>query len=449
MLRTQRRADARRPHAWRQLARWADAAAHCHLRGLVCRELTERSPRSTPVVPIRSIGYRGSRRTTGGRRNPCRTRMTTHTTTTSPHDHDRSSATRPTARLPAAMDESSAGQGAVARRPEPSQPAASRRHPRRGRGSRLDARPARERLRLPESKPDATTRRPAGYAWLAGDHHIHTQYSSDAQYRVIDQARHASAYGLDWMVITDHGSVAARQDRRGARSTRTSSRPAPRLQGHADLPGPGVEHPGRRARHGLRAPRQERGRRAQGVRERLRRRRHATPASHTRRTRRSRSPASTSSATPVHQRPRRRRAVPRQPPGPPGHRLAARDPGLARRRPEHRGRHGGRAGPPGGRHPERRTGPARAAASTTTPRRRQPFPGYPLESYRTWGGFDWMSRDRRRPLGQPARRGQAVVDHRELRLAHGLPGRLVARGPGSDFNANGFYDDPVYGGRPH
>ncbi|HEY0533216.1 MAG TPA: PHP domain-containing protein [Actinoplanes sp.] len=47
-----------------------------------------------------------------------------------------------------------------------------------------------------------------GYLWLAGDHHIHTQHSSDAQYRVIDQVRHANAYGLDWMVITDHGSVA-------------------------------------------------------------------------------------------------------------------------------------------------------------------------------------------------------------------------------------------------
>jgi hypothetical protein len=46
-----------------------------------------------------------------------------------------------------------------------------------------------------------------GFQWLAGDHHIHTQYSPDAQYRVIDQVRHAHAYGLDWMVITDHGSA--------------------------------------------------------------------------------------------------------------------------------------------------------------------------------------------------------------------------------------------------
>nr|WTB29514.1 histidinol-phosphatase [Streptomyces sp. NBC_00830] len=43
------------------------------------------------------------------------------------------------------------------------------------------------------------------YLWLAGDHHIHTQYSGDAKYRVIDHVRHGNANGLDWMVITDHG----------------------------------------------------------------------------------------------------------------------------------------------------------------------------------------------------------------------------------------------------
>jgi len=48
----------------------------------------------------------------------------------------------------------------------------------------------------------------AGYMWLSGDHHIHTQYSGDAQYMVSDQVRHASQNNLDWMVITDHGSVA-------------------------------------------------------------------------------------------------------------------------------------------------------------------------------------------------------------------------------------------------
>jgi hypothetical protein len=46
---------------------------------------------------------------------------------------------------------------------------------------------------------------PGRCLWLAGDHHIHTQYSEDAMYRVIDHVRHANAYGLGWMVITDHG----------------------------------------------------------------------------------------------------------------------------------------------------------------------------------------------------------------------------------------------------
>ena len=50
--------------------------------------------------------------------------------------------------------------------------------------------------------------RRGGYVWLAGDHHIHTQYSPDAQYRVIDQVSHGARYGLDWMVITDHGGAA-------------------------------------------------------------------------------------------------------------------------------------------------------------------------------------------------------------------------------------------------
>ncbi len=169
-----------------------------------------------------------------------------------------------------------------------------------------------------------------GLVWLAGDHHIHTQYSSDAQYRVIDHVRHATAYGLDWMVITDHGSVPARQDRRGEGQPGHRRRPR-RGQGHAGLPGPGVEHPGRRARHRLRPPGQERGRRPQGVREHLRRRASRAPAP--------RRPANEALAIAgvnfladaVPSGAGRGRAVPGQPPGPQGHRLAARDPRLARR----------------------------------------------------------------------------------------------------------------------
>ncbi|MCZ9338650.1 PHP domain-containing protein, partial [Streptomyces sp. TRM76130] len=39
------------------------------------------------------------------------------------------------------------------------------------------------------------------------DHHIHTQYSSDGKYRVSDQVRQGARHGMDWLVITDHGSA--------------------------------------------------------------------------------------------------------------------------------------------------------------------------------------------------------------------------------------------------
>ena len=48
---------------------------------------------------------------------------------------------------------------------------------------------------------------PQDLLWLAGDHHIHTNHSPDAQYLVSQQVNKASQYGLDWMVITDHGTI--------------------------------------------------------------------------------------------------------------------------------------------------------------------------------------------------------------------------------------------------
>lgn len=51
--------------------------------------------------------------------------------------------------------------------------------------------------------------RPRGeLIWLAGDHHLHSQYSNDAMFRIDDQARRAVVGGLDWIVITDHGNEA-------------------------------------------------------------------------------------------------------------------------------------------------------------------------------------------------------------------------------------------------
>jgi hypothetical protein len=46
-----------------------------------------------------------------------------------------------------------------------------------------------------------------GYTWLAGDHHIHSQYSNDAMYPVATQVERAARHGLSWLTITDHGNV--------------------------------------------------------------------------------------------------------------------------------------------------------------------------------------------------------------------------------------------------
>jgi hypothetical protein len=50
-------------------------------------------------------------------------------------------------------------------------------------------------------------RRPpyTGGLWLAGDHHIHTRYSDDGQYLIQQQVANAARFGLGWCVITDHG----------------------------------------------------------------------------------------------------------------------------------------------------------------------------------------------------------------------------------------------------
>lgn len=68
-----------------------------------------------------------------------------------------------------------------------------------------------------QSQPQAAT---SAKRWLAGDHHIHTHYSvkwdnsvfppkpiigGDAKYSIPLNAQMASHYGLDWIVLTDHG----------------------------------------------------------------------------------------------------------------------------------------------------------------------------------------------------------------------------------------------------
>ena len=66
----------------------------------------------------------------------------------------------------------------------------------------------------------ASTQSDEGYAWLAGDHHIHSRYSvgwnrdvdpptpvrgGDAIYPIHMNARMGKYFGLSWTVATDHG----------------------------------------------------------------------------------------------------------------------------------------------------------------------------------------------------------------------------------------------------
>ena len=66
---------------------------------------------------------------------------------------------------------------------------------------------SKHKTRLPFVAPAETTpsSRETRRRWLAGDHHIHSRYSGDGKYSAALNAQMAHKYGLDWMVITDHG----------------------------------------------------------------------------------------------------------------------------------------------------------------------------------------------------------------------------------------------------
>lgn len=66
-------------------------------------------------------------------------------------------------------------------------------------GAALGASPAKARTEREQPRD--------GYLWLAGDHHVHSQYSNDAMYPVTTQVQRAARYGLSWLTITDHGNV--------------------------------------------------------------------------------------------------------------------------------------------------------------------------------------------------------------------------------------------------
>ena len=138
--------------------------------------------------------------------------------------------------------------------------------------------------------------RPAARLLLAGRRPPHPHPAQ--QRRAVPRGRPGAArVGVRPGLDGDHRprQRRPRQDRRRQGQPRHRRRPRAVRRRHAGLPGPRVEHPGRRARHGLRPPRAQRGRGAQGVREHLRRRRQRHDGQLAPPTRRRPSRASTSS----------------------------------------------------------------------------------------------------------------------------------------------------------
>lgn len=52
--------------------------------------------------------------------------------------------------------------------------------------------------------------------WVVGDHHVHSTFSPDGHHTIGGQVRRARQSGVDWMVVTDHGSRRHVEDSEGA-----------------------------------------------------------------------------------------------------------------------------------------------------------------------------------------------------------------------------------------
>lgn len=283
------------------------------------------------------------------------------------------------------------------------------------------------------------------YVWLAGDHHIHTQYSPDAIYRVIDQVRHGRAYGLDWMVITDHGSVThakigvekVNPDIVAARDQQPDTLVFQGLEWNI----PGAEHgtvfvhPGRREVSVLKQFENEYDGSVKGATA-------GTPANEALAVagltflKDAVNAGQVKDAMFFANHPARRGV------DSPHEIRAWRDaaPSIALGFEGAPGHQAGGIPQPAG------AGNARGAYGGAPSE--HSFPGYPAESYRTWGGFDWMT--------------ATVGGLWDSLLAEGKPWWITAnsdahfvyldaaaRGPDSDFEGNGFYNDPVHGGTPN
>ena len=288
-------------------------------------------------------------------------------------------------------------------------------------------------------------RRASGFLWLAGDHHIHTQYSSDGKYRVVDQVRQGARHGMDWLVITDHGSAThakigvekVNPDIRAARAAYEDTLVFQGLEWNIPAAEHGTVfvHPGRNEVSVLKQFETDYDGSVKGagdstpanealavagftfLAEQVQRRKVKDAlmlANH---------PARRGVDSPHEIRgwrdasPSRQIAVGFE--GAPGHQAAGLPAPL---------------------------GMARARGIYDNNPTANSFPGYPLESYRTWGGFDWMT--------------ATVGGLWDSLIAEGKPWWITAnsdshqvyadtavRGTGGDFATDGRYPDPVYGGQ--
>ncbi|ANB09310.1 histidinol phosphatase [Streptomyces ambofaciens] len=284
-----------------------------------------------------------------------------------------------------------------------------------------------------------------GFLWLAGDHHIHTQYSSDGKYRVVDQVRQGARNGMDWLVITDHGSTTharigvekVNPDIREARAAHQDTLVFQGLEWNIPAAEHGTVfvHPGRNEVSVLKQFETDYDGSVKGAGD-------STPANE------ALAVAGLSFlADQVKRRKVKDALMLANHPARKGidspHEIRAWRDATS----EHHQIAVGFEGAPGhqaaGLPKPLGAGGARGIYDGSPGV--NSFPGYPLESYRTWGGFDWMTAtvgglwDSLLAEGRP----WWITANSD---SHQVYADTAARG-GGDFNGNGRYDDPVYAGK--
>ncbi|MFF5156746.1 PHP domain-containing protein [Streptomyces sp. NPDC000348] len=293
---------------------------------------------------------------------------------------------------------------------------------------------------------DSRRGRSKGFLWLAGDHHIHTQYSSDGKYRVVDQVRQGARHGMDWLVITDHGSTTharigvdkVNPDIKEARAAHEDTLVFQGLEWNIPAAEHGTVfvHPGRNEVSVLKQFETDYDGSVKGASD-------STPANEA---------LAVAGLNFLADQVRRRKV---------------KDALMLANHPARRGvdsPHEIRAWRDAtGTDPQIAVGfegaPGHQAAGLPQPlgmgRARgiydnnpgaNSFAGYPPESYRTWGGFDWMTAtvgglwDSLLAEGRP----WWITANSD---SHQVYADTAARGTGGDFATDGRYPDPVYGGR--